>query len=438
MRWLLLLAAVPLCAQRVDFQKQIRPIFESACLPCHDVDEARGGFRMNTQENFMRGGSKGSPIVASHPDRSLLQLLIDLPPAKPGSMPPGQQLPQAQRDLIREWIAIGAPWARNIVIGKTAPPVKDEMATVRQIRERIVAQADAQFVPYQAIIPGTPVSFKMTPIPAGTFTMGTPPTEKGRAAEEGPQRKVTLDAFWMGVHEVTWDEYRLFMFAQQSEKQLKDATIDAVSRPTRPYVEMSFGMGINGYPAISMTQHAANKYAQWLSARTGHFYRLPTEAEWEYACRAGSNTAYSFGDDAAALGTYAVFNANANGKYALVGSKKPNAWGLHDMHGNVMEWVLDQFGPYAPGDARNPFVKQSDAYGQVARGGSWNDAPAACRCGARVSSDPSWKMQDPQLPKSIWYHTDALWLGFRLVRPVKVPSAEEMFAYWNSGFEQDQ
>jgi formylglycine-generating enzyme required for sulfatase activity len=199
-------------------------------------------------------------------------------------------------------------------------------------------------------------------------------------------------------------------------------------------------MGINGYPAISMTQHAANKYAQWLSAKTGHFYRLPTEAEWEYACRAGTSTAYSFGDSPSALGEYAWYGANSNGKYEKVGTKKPNPWGLHDMHGNVMEWVLDQYAPYpaAQGLLTNPWNKATEPYPHTARGGSWNDDPDKLRCSARVGSDPSWKMQDPQLPKSIWYLTDAQWLGFRLVRPVKVPTADEMHRYWNSGVEHEQ
>src|ERR1051326_7388764 len=119
---------------------------------------------------------------------------------------------------------------------------------------------------------------------------------------------------------------------QANETANKDAVVDAVSRPTRPYVEMSFGMGINGYPAISMTQHAASKYAEWLSAKTGEFYRLPTEAEWEYACRADKPA------DPAPLDDFAWYVVNSDGKYQKVGTKKPNAWGLYDKLGNVMEW----------------------------------------------------------------------------------------------------
>jgi formylglycine-generating enzyme required for sulfatase activity len=202
---------------------------------------------------------------------------------------------------------------------------------------------------------------------------------------------------------------------------------------------MSFGMGINGYPAISMTQHAANKFAEWLSAKTGQFYRLPTEAEWEYACRAGTTTAYSFGDDASQLGEFAWHLENSDTKYQQVGKKKPNPWGLHDMHGNVVEWTLDQDAPYPPADGvvESPWVKATEPYPHVARGGSWFDDPEKLRCAARVESTPDWKMHDPQLPKSIWYLTDAQWLGFRVIRPLKVPSADEMYDYWNSGVENE-
>ena len=251
-----------------------------------------------------------------------------------------------------------------------------------------------------------------------------------------------LDPFWMGKFEVTWDAYRLFMFAQQANEAANpDEMVDAISRPTPPYVEMSFGMGLNGFPAISMTQHAANKYCQWLSAKTGHFYRLPTEAEWEYACRAGTSAAYSFGDDASQLGDYAWYFENSDGKYQKVGKKKPNPWGLYDMHGNVMEWTLDQYSTefYASDGklAINPWNKSTDPYPHSARGGGWADSAGQVRCGARMPSDPSWKFQDPQLPKSIWYHTDAQWLGFRLVRPLNTPSAKEIFDYWNNGVEYD-
>ena len=172
--------------------------------------------------------------------------------------------------------------------------------------------------------------------------------------DEQPVHKVRLDAFWMQAHEVTWDEYRLFMFAQGDEIAHPDETLDAVSRPTRPYVEMSFGMGIDGFPAISMTQHAANKYAEWLSAKTGEFYRLPTEAEWEYACRAGYEHRVLLRRRCLRLGDYAWYSANSQGKYQKVATKKPNPWGLFDMLGNVMEWTLDGYAPYHAGPETNP------------------------------------------------------------------------------------
>ena len=294
--------------------------------------------------------------------------------------------------------------------------------------------------PYKVTIPNTTVSFEMTPIPAGDFTMGTPDSEAGRSKFEGPQHKVHVDAFWMETHEVTWDEYRLFMFAQQAgEVAHKDEVVDGVSRPTRPYVEMSFGMGINGFPAISMTQHAANKYAEWLSAKTGEFYRLPTEAEWEYACRAGTTTAFYFGDDPSKLGDYAWFDGNSDGKYQKVGTKKPNAWGLYDMLGNVMEWTLDQYAAY-------PADPQTEPLGEIDQGLSAGGARRLLerRSGERPSlrvpasaRSAAWKQQDPQLPKSIWYHTDAQWLGFRSFAPRRFPPSEEMFRYWNNGVERD-
>jgi formylglycine-generating enzyme required for sulfatase activity len=320
--------------------------------------------------------------------------------------------------------AAAAAWAQSAIDPK-------EHAAVQRIYERIAARqkpVTAKAENYKVTIPNTTVSYQMTPIPAGEFLMGS-----DLKKDEQPVHTVRLGAFWMQTHEVTWDEYRLFMFAAQSgETGLNDDTVNAVSRPTKPYMEMSFGMGIDRYPAISMTQHAANKYAEWLSAKTGEFYRLPTEAEWEYACRAGAAA------DPSPLGDYAWYAANSQGKYQKVATKKPNPWGLYDMLGNVMEWTLDAYAPYSSKTETDPWVKGTAPYPHAVRGGSWYDPPDMLRCSARIASDASWKQQDPQLPKSIWYMTDAQWLGFRLVRPARLPTPEEMYRYWNNGVEHDE
>lgn len=285
----------------------------------------------------------------------------------------------------------------------------------------------------------------MVPIKGGEFMMGSPEAEASRRTDEGPQHKVKISPFWMQQCEVTWDEYEPFMLNIE-ETNPKDTTnashlSDAVSKPSKPYLDYSSGMGKAGYPAVAMTQHAANKYCEWLSAKTGHFYRLPTEAEWEYACRAGTTNAYSYGDNPAKLADYAWFFDNSRSKYQKVGRKKPNAWGLYDMHGNVSEWCLDQYDPNFYGQQKgelslNPWNKATQAYPHVVRGGSWDDDPEQLRSAARAKSDRSWKT-DPTLPPTIWYADQAQYVGFRVVRPLNVPSADEMQQYWNSGVEED-
>ena len=191
---------------------------------------------------------------------------------------------------------------------RTAGREARERADVQRIHDRIAGAAGAAQGGRRT---RSRFRTRRSPTTWCRFRPASSPWGRTRKKDEQPPHKVRLDAFWMQAHEVTWDEYRLFMFANQGgETAHKDEVVDAVSRPTRPYVEMSFGMGINGFPAISMTQHAANKYAEWLSARTGEFYRLPTEAEWEYACRAGAT-----GDAGEARATYAWYAANSKGKY---------------------------------------------------------------------------------------------------------------------------
>jgi formylglycine-generating enzyme required for sulfatase activity len=294
---------------------------------------------------------------------------------------------------------------------------------------------------YVEQLPGMEVKFKMVPIRGGTFLMGSPASEKGHKKDESPQHSVAVSSFWMEEHEATWDEYQLWGSGLDLDRRTRlnaaatprDKLVDAIARPTRPYADMTFGMGRSGYPAICMTQLAAKMYCKWLSAKTGRYYRLPTEAEWEYACRGGTTTAYSFGDDPKKLGQYAWFTDNSDEKYHKVATKKPNPYGLYDMHGNVAEWVLDEYRAdgyrVTPGTADNPVAVPSKEYDRVVRGGSWDDDAEGCRSAARTASNKEWKKQDPQFPQSIWYLTDANFVGFRVVRPLVPPTAEEARHY---------
>ena len=198
---------------------------------------------------------------------------------------------------------------------------------------------------------------------------------------------------------------------------------------------MSFGMGVEGYPAISMTQLTASKFCEWLTAMTGNYYRLPTEAEWEYAARAGSDSLYHFGNSIDSLTKYAWYEKNSNGKYQRVGQKLPNKFGLHDMHGNVSEWTLDQYIEDAYLNLKdtiinNPFNRPTSEYPRVVRGGSWKDSAEDLQSYKRIPSEKSWKRRDPQFPKSRWWHTNAQFLGFRIVRPYNTPNIEDIEAYW--------
>lgn len=260
---------------------------------------------------------------------------------------------------------------------------------------------------YTEKLPMRGVEFDMVAIPGGSFTMGSGADEKGHKKDEAPQRKVKIKTFWMGRCEVRWDEYELWAYSKKE--------VDGVTRPTPPYTDMTFGMGHSGYPAICMTQLAAKTYCEWLSKVTGKKYRLPTEAEWEYACRAGTEGPYSFGDPEQ-IDAYAWHEDNSDETYQKVGTKKPNPWGLHDMHGNVAEWCQDAYGPYPKGEQDNPLVVPKQLYPRVVRGGSWIDPADRLRSAARTPSHEDWKSQDPQIPKSVWYHTDADFVGFRVVR----------------------
>ena len=309
------------------------------------------------------------------------------------------------------------------------------------------------FKNYAEVIPGSDVKFEMVAIPAGAFMMGSPDSEPYRRTDEGPLRKVQLSRFWMGRTEVRWREWEVF-YAQRRQPGREDPNFkmaDALTGPTPPYGSPDQGWGKGSRPAITMTHHAAVVYCQWLSSVTGKKYRLPTEAEWEYACRAGSSTPYFFAGDpssftarswwnqlvgpkTAPIAEFAWYQWNAGAKTHPPTAAKPNPWGLYNMLGNVREFCLDWYDPEAY--AKYPAEGVIDPHGpeggteHVIRGGSFKSDGADLRAAARdFTRHEAWLLTDPQSPKSIWWYSDCVDVGFRVVReyeesqPAAQPSA---------------
>ena len=208
--------------------------------------------------------------------------------------------------------------------------------------------------------------------------------------------------------------------------KLKAKAADAVRPgPTKPYADETFGHGREGNPVLCITHHAVMEYCRWLSAKTGKHYRLPTEAEWEWAARAGTTTAYSFGNDPAQLGECAWYEKNSEDVAHKVGKKKANPWGLLDMYGNVAEWCVDHYKkdyyntfPAGKATLEPVLLPTATRYSYVVRGGSWADPADMCRSATRRGSDKDWLKRDPQRPQSIWWMTDADFVGFRVVHAV--------------------
>lgn len=244
----------------------------------------------------------------------------------------------------------------------------------------VIDQSTTQALsPFAETIPGTSVKFEMIPLPAGTMTIN--------------KTAVEIKPVWIGKTEVTWDEYDIYAFKLDEKENQKIGELDAIARPTKPYGAPDRGFGHKGYPALSMTFHAAQEYCRWLSAKTGKKYRLPTEAEWEYACRAGETEKIS----PASLDKHAWFWDNAEDKTHPVATKQPNPWGLYDMLGNAAEWVVGHDGK------------------PVVAGGSYKYKAAQLHSGARAKQMPMWNMTDPQMPKSKWWLSDATFVGFRVL-----------------------
>lgn len=293
-------------------------------------------------------------------------------------------------------------------------------------------------------IPGSNVSFEMLAIPGGTFQMGSPEDEPFRKDDEGPVKEVKLDPFFMAKIEVSWNEYLAFF--KQTESQIKTTDtytqtdlgdVDAISGPTPPYGAPDQGWGTGKRPAITMTHHAAEVYCQWLTKITGKTYRLPTEAEWEYAARGGTNTPYFFGGDpkryvkkglrnklfgvdTSGINGYIYYNENSLARTAGPDQIKANPLGLINMLGNVAEFCSDWYAPdtystYSEGLVSNPSGPASgEEY--VIRGGSFMESADFVRSASRdFTKTDAWMKTDPQIPKSVWWYSDCMTVGFRVV-----------------------
>jgi len=430
----------------VTFVDNIQSILEQNCVACHYEGKVKGELRL---DSFEHAFASDYVIVPGEPLESDLWVLCTLPQDDEMFMPPEGNDPLSSTDLfvLRRWIEEGADWPESAQLS----PKKKSFTVLGTMPKDLYkslgfkeGKVDDEFSSYRQEIVTSELSFEMMPIKGGTYSMGSSPSDENRGKNELLSRKVNVSDFWMGKYELTWDEYELWMINLDKDNREynkldpteADALSDAVTKPTAPYTDMTFGMGKSGHPAICMTQLSAKMYCMWLSARTGKFYRLPTEAEWEFACKAGTDTAYSFGNDSEELSNHSWHLGNSRFKYQKVGQKSPNPFGLYDMHGNVWEWVLDQFVPPADtapkGILQNPLVAPNTLYPRVVKGGSWDDGAVSHRSAGRMGSEEAWKQQDPQIPKSVWYHTDAIFVGFRVVRPREIPSLEDIEKYWPS------
>ncbi len=290
-------------------------------------------------------------------------------------------------------------------------------------------------------LPETSVAFNMVAIPGGNFKMGTSTTEPYRRIDEGPVREVAVDSFWMAEIEVSWTEYLAFFRATGSQGR-KEAVemneeVDGISGATPPWGAPDQGWGKGTRPAITMSYLGAETYCRWISSVTGRNYRLPTEAEWEYAARAGTSTPYFFpgspkdfesdgfwnklfGADTTVINSYVIYRANSPNKTQPPAMVRANQFGLKNMLGNVAEFCLDFYDPkvygkYPKGIVKNPRGPRNGME-HVVRGGSYNNSAKDLRAGRRdFTKTKAWLVTDPQIPKSIWWYSDSKNVGFRVV-----------------------
>ncbi|MCA9177736.1 MAG: formylglycine-generating enzyme family protein [Planctomycetales bacterium] len=348
--------------------------------------------------------------------------------------------------VMRGMLAIATLWlsmSASALAVEWAEPA-NRLQPMAPASGRYVKTASGYMVPYRVTLSGSKATLLMQPI-------------AGRPA--GPNGEPALEPLWMSVFETTWEEYVEYMAyagiwrdrtaakardrkAREEPPRLDD--LDAVTAPSEIYSPgIRFEFADNRrVPATSMTEFAARQYTKWLTRLSRHPFGLPTEAEWEHACRAGATTAWHFGDDARLLPRFAVFrteNRRSEGP-APAGTRLPNDWGLHDMHGNVAEWVLPNSIVASHSPAPAPGRQNEAHYRWPLCGGSWLATARGCRCAARDYSELEWWRDDPCLPLSPWWlandevhHT----VGFRVISPLTEAGLESRWMPVNAQIRLD-
>lgn len=324
--------------------------------------------------------------------------------------------------------------AKNVEFGSTGSDNKERFTEPAQVTGH---------ENFTETIPGTTIAFQMKAIPGGTFKIGSPENEDLRNADEGPQKEVSISPFFMAEVEVTWNEYLAFYSATAAEGRSTDtegarteSDVDAISGPTPPYGQPDQNWGLGNRPAITMSYHSAETFCKWLSQVTGKNYRLPTEAEWEYAARGGTETPYFFpgnpkdfgekgfigklfGKGSTEINQYVIYSDNGRAKTEEPDAVQANPFGLKNMLGNAAEYCSDWYAKDAyeqlPNGAKDPRGPESGEE-RVIRGGHFRSPVGEVRSAARdFTKSVDWLKTDPQMPKSIWWLSDCNFISFRVV-----------------------
>lgn len=309
---------------------------------------------------------------------------------EPGAPP--DVIRRAYRDLVRVWHPDRFPNDARLrsfveerlkeintaydLLMKGMPPVREEPPPGRQGRRTRASRANNR--PETLPLGGT-VTITLLPVPGGAFPMGS----RDGDPDEGPVRRVSVSPFLLGRTTVTGGQYSVVM-GENPSRFFGDADL--------PVEQVSWEDAARFCNRLSDLAGLEPCYREidWFCDFSADGYRLPTEAEWEYACRAGSTSAFSCGDDESALVHVAWFKTNSGGRTHPVGQKKPNAWGFHDMHGNVWEWTNDWFGQYPERQEADPVGPSAGVF-RVKRGGGWFYEAFQCRSTYRSNFAPHFR-----------------------------------------------